>query len=86
MSTEARQKPVKLQLNNSGAWKDVTHFDALHDHVGAKVMDAANTLGTLDAHRVTYRVVTEGALPEVLMTWNKDDGWKEATAHARWAE
>jgi len=86
MSADARQKPVKLQINNTGAWKDVTHFDAQHDHVGDQVLEAANTLGQIDAHRVSYRLVTEGALPEVLMSWSKDGGWKEAAAHARSAE
>ncbi|MGJ7611809.1 MULTISPECIES: hypothetical protein [unclassified Variovorax] len=81
-AAEVRRKPVKLQLNNSGAWKDVIHFDAVNDVSSEHVLDAANTLGNLDAHRVTFRVVTEGQLPEVLMTWNKADGWKKARGQA----
>ena len=82
MSAVARLRPIKLQLNNSGAWKDVTHFDASDDAVGQQVLDAADTLGRINAHRVTYRLVTEDALPAVLMTWNKDVGWKKAAPHA----
>lgn len=82
MTKDARKKPVKLQLNNSGAWKDVIHFDAANDIAAERAMGAADTLGNLDAHRLTFRVVIEGASPEVLMTWNKDEGWKKARGQA----
>ncbi|KLN57647.1 hypothetical protein [Variovorax paradoxus] len=77
MTSGARLRPVKLQINNSGAWKDIAHFDAGNDVACMHVLDAAKTLGEIDAQRVQYRVVTEDALPEVLMTWSKDDGWKD---------
>ncbi|HEX7866553.1 MAG TPA: hypothetical protein VF555_16475 [Variovorax sp.] len=81
MKTDTREKPVKLQLNNTGAWKDVVHFDAANDIASETVLDAANTLGGLDAGRVTFRIVTEDALPEVLMSWSKANGWKKAAPH-----
>lgn len=41
-------RPVKLQLNNSGAWKSVIGFDAGDDAASAVAMDCAEQLGRLD--------------------------------------
>ena len=76
MKQTSRSQPVKLQRNNSGAWKDVIHFDAASDIGSMHVEHAADTLGKLNAGRVSFRIVTEGALPQVLKSWTKDEGWK----------
>lgn len=72
-------KPVKLQVNNSGAWKDVVRFDA-GDHVASsEVMEAAATLGRI-ADRTTWRICTDDGLQSVLMHWSVKHGWKARNA------
>jgi hypothetical protein len=67
-------KPVKLQVNNSGAWKDVVRFDAADAVVSGEVMDAAATLGRIGG--VSWRVCTADALQLSLMYWSAEHGWE----------
>jgi len=78
MSRE-RKKPVKLQANTSGAWKDVVRFDADNTRAAAEVMDAAETLGRVSAGDTTFRVVIDDGLGMVLYRWEIDHGWKEVS-------
>ncbi|WP_198086634.1 hypothetical protein [Variovorax sp. E3] len=78
MKNDARERPLKLQLNNSGAWKDVVHFDGADETEAERVLEAATTLGDLDTGNVTFRVVTEDAYPEVVTSWSKHFGWRTA--------
>jgi hypothetical protein len=72
MSTVAR--PVKLQVNERGSWRDVVRFDAGNDFATEKVMDAANSLGAA-CPSTKYRIATDEALPQVLMYWKAETGW-----------
>ena len=40
-------------------------------------MNAARHIGFYATHDVRFRVVRDDALNEPLMTWTKQDGWKE---------
>jgi len=70
-------KPAKLQANTAGAWKDVARFDVADEEACACVMNAARDIGFHATHDVKFRVVRDDALNEPLMTWTKQDGWKE---------
>jgi hypothetical protein len=71
-------RPVKLQVNTSGAWKDVVRFDAGNDVAASSVMEAAKTLGEINDGRITFRIASDEPLPFVLSRWSKADGWIEA--------
>lgn len=67
-------KPVQLQVNNTGAWKNVCSFDA-DDHVGGvKVMQAADLLQQVDPS-LKFRIATRDSLNEALMHLVKGE-WK----------
>lgn len=73
-----RARPVKLQVNTSGAWRDVIRFDASKEVESAEVMGAAETLGRIS--RCAFRVVVAdegGRSPLVLTVWAVDTGWKD---------
>lgn len=76
-------KPCKLQMNNSGAWKDITHFDAADEERTDDLMNAAAQLADVvnDAAKkpqLTLRVVTADALPAVLMHYKgREQGWRD---------
>jgi len=78
------QKPVTLELNNSGAWKLLGRFDAADDEQTALVLDAAETLvQTLHNSEnprgcPTLRVAIADSLQEVLYRWDITRGWHEA--------
>jgi len=77
-------KPVKLQLNNSGAWKDIVRFDAADEdrtdaimNAGAQLADAANE--GLKKPQFTLRIVTDEPYPAVLMRYEGfEGGWRDA--------
>jgi hypothetical protein len=60
------QKPVQLQVNNSGAWKTVLRFDAADEVKGDKVQRAALMLAEA-VPDLRMRIATTDALPIVLM-------------------
>lgn len=76
MST-TRTKPVKLQINDSGSWRNVIRFDAADDQVAAQVMEAAATLGHA-SERTTFRIAIDDCLSTTLMRWSREKGWKKA--------
>ena len=76
-SAPVPMKPAKLQVNTAGAWKDVARFDVAEEAACAAVMNAARDIGFYATHDVRFRVVRDDALNEPLMTWTKQDGWKE---------
>lgn len=77
-------KPVKLELNNSGAWKRLGSFDAADDNQAALVMDAAEELvktlhNSEDPKRCpTMRIRIDDSLGAVLMRWELMRGWYDA--------
>lgn len=70
-------KMVKLQVNNSGAWKDVLKFDASENHVGAEIQDAVHQMGIHDPRNISFRIAIDDSMNEVLLVWTKAEGWKE---------
>ena len=70
-------KAAKLQANTAGAWKDVVRCDVADEAACTAVMNAARDIGFYATHDVRFRVVRDDALNEPLMTWTKQDGWKE---------
>lgn len=76
-------KPCKLQMNNSGAWKDVAHFDAGDEeradaimNAGAQLADAVND--GAKKPRLTLRIVADDAMADVLMRYdNREHGWRD---------
>ncbi|KPU91117.1 hypothetical protein APR50_17290 [Variovorax paradoxus] len=70
------KKPAKLQVNTSGAWKDVVRFDATDVAETDRVTDAADELGQVGAGAITFRLVSDEALPRVLFRWTHPVGWK----------
>jgi hypothetical protein len=68
-------KPVKLQVNTSGAWRDVIGFDAGSDVECTEVMRAAETLGRIS--KAKFRVVIKDSLQTPLLHWTPEAGWKE---------
>lgn len=80
----AVQKPVRLELNNSGSWKVLGRFDAADDEQSALVLDAAEELvktlhNSEDPKRCpTLRVSMDDGLGSVLLRWALDLGWRDA--------
>ncbi len=71
-------KPAKLQVNLAGAWKDVAPFDAADEFASGAILDSANCIGMQASVDLRFRIVSAmDALPEPLMHWTRDDGWKE---------
>jgi len=83
MSQAAMAKPVRIELNNSGAWKVLGRFDAADEDQTALVLDAAEDLiKTLNnggpAKRCpTLRVSTDDGLGAVLLRWDLEGGWRD---------
>ena len=71
-------KPVKLQVNTSGAWKNLVAFDAADGPKCAQALEAAEMLGNLHGGSVAFRVATDDASSLALMHWSKGEGWREA--------
>jgi hypothetical protein len=88
MNTKTMIKPVRLELNNSGAWKLLGHFDAADDMQTDEVMNAAEalvkalhwTLPETQSCRTTLRVnmgTAGDTTSDVLMRWTMEDGWRD---------
>lgn len=77
------QKPCKLELNNSGAWKTLGKFDAALEDATDDIMTAAvhlaealNAPDTGRTAQVSLRIVAEGDTAP-LMTWKQGEGWRK---------
>jgi hypothetical protein len=88
-TTKPAPRPVRLELNNSGAWKLLGTFDAGDDEQTSLVLDAAEELiRTLHNSEEpkgcpTLRVSTVDTLPVVLLRWALLDGWRNAVTGDR---
>lgn len=77
-------KPVRLEFNNSGAWKVLGRFDAADDEQTSLVLDAAEDLiktlhNSEDPKRCpTLRVSIDDWLGSVLLRWCIERGWTDA--------
>lgn len=77
------QKPCKLELNNSGAWKTLGKFDAAVEDATDDIMTAAEHLAealnapyTGRTALVSLRIIAEGDTAP-MMTWKQGKGWRE---------
>lgn len=88
MGTTDHRKPVRLELNNSGAWKVLGRFDAADDEQTSLVLDAAEDLikvlhNSFDPKGCpTLRVSIDDALQTVLLRWSIERGWRDAKTGA----
>ncbi len=76
-------KPVRLEFNNSGAWKVLGRFDAADEVTADHVLDAADTLfwglhQGMGRRASTLRVSTDDGLGIVLMRWDIENRWRDA--------
>lgn len=77
-------KPVRLELNNSGAWKVLGRFDAADDEQTALVLDASEEMvktlhNSEEENRCpTMRVSMADGLQAVLLRWDLARGWRDA--------
>lgn len=78
------KKPVRLEFNNSGAWKVLGRFDADDQEQASLVLDAAEDLvKTLHNSEnpkgcPTLRVSMADGLGAVLMRWDIERGWRDS--------
>ena len=78
------KKPVRLEFNNSGAWKVLGRFDADDEDQASLVLDAAEDLvktlhNSEDPKRCpTLRVSHDDCLCEVILRWDLARGWRDA--------
>lgn len=74
MSNNQNIKPVKLQINTAGAWRNVIAFDASDEDASNKVLEASPVLAGVG--QATLRIVIDDGLQEVLTHWTPDKGWQ----------
>lgn len=77
-------RPVRLEINNSGAWKLLATFDAGDDALTEKARAAGQLLGELGGERTSLRICTNEALPVVLVRWTAPRGWAEVASDRQW--
>lgn len=65
---------LRLELNNTGAWKVVTRFVAGDEHATGVVQETAYALAKIDT-KAKWRIITETAQPKVLAYCTHDQGW-----------
>jgi len=78
------QRPVQLQLNNSGSWKTLAKFDADNADACDKARTIGQLLGRLGDARTKLRIATDAVLPIVLLRWDSTNGWWEVQGHRQW--
>ncbi|MFT4243529.1 MAG: hypothetical protein QM569_14750 [Acidovorax sp.] len=76
-------KPMKLQANTAGAWKDVITFDGAEDHVTDEVMNNVHFLGIHDSGNASFRIIAIDPLIGVLARWTRAEGWKKEQRRAQ---
>ena len=71
------EKPVNLQINDSGAWRQVVSFDAADEALGAKVMAHAADLAGVVNPKARLRIAMKPFPNSVLLYWDALQGWHE---------
>jgi hypothetical protein len=66
-------RPGKLQVNTTGAWRNVLDFDASN---GDQVMEYAAQLFAWAGPKASLRLIAPGDTAP-LMTWSPDKGWQK---------
>lgn len=85
--SDVMKKPVRLEINNSGAWKVIGRFDAANEDAADAVLNAAGDLAAAlndpasgRTGLVTLRVSMAEAPHDVLMYWESmETGWRDRT-------
>jgi hypothetical protein len=72
----AATKPVRLQFNQMGAWRNALDFDAADPNASGEVMFYAAMLGTCTNAKA--RIVTTDGLQRALASWDAEKGWCDA--------
>jgi hypothetical protein len=76
------KKPVRLEINNSGAWKVIGRFDACDDEAADDVLNAAEHLASAlisAGARLSMRVSMAEPPHDALMRWtDAETGWRDA--------
>jgi hypothetical protein len=73
---------VRLEINNSGAWKMLGKFDAADDFQADDILNGAERLASVlveAGNRLTMRVSMADAPHSVIMRWtDAETGWRDA--------
>lgn len=73
-------RPCKLQINTSGAWRDVLRLDLddVVDH-GALQDAAADLVRIADpSGRTSLRITVADSLQTTIVRWDAKNGWRQA--------
>lgn len=77
-------KPVTLQINPSGSWRNVCAFNAADANASALIMDAAATIAAHSYGTPCLRVVRmDNGYATPLTHWTIGAGWKDWNGEAR---
>lgn len=71
------KKPCILQINSSGAWRNIVRFDAAEQVAVDAAMEHGSLLVRLTEPQSKLRVVMDDGFQTPLMLWKLDTGWKE---------
>jgi len=72
-------RPCKLQINTSGAWRDLLKFDI--DTVDSDALQdaAADLVRAADpTDRTSLRITMADSLQTTLIRWDAEHGWRKA--------
>lgn len=76
MNAGISQRPVTLQINSAGAWRNVCRFNAANDATGRLILKAAATIATHADGGVSLRIVEiQDGYPSPLASWSIKAGW-----------
>ena len=67
-------RPILLQVNNSGAWKTVARWNAADDVASTRAHDAVELLDQINDN-YTWRIATGDGAQLVLKRWDATRGW-----------
>lgn len=73
-------RPVQLQINQSGAWRTALRWNARDDVVSDRILDAADALLRAVSEAGTHakgRVATDDGLQVAILHWQSDTGWTD---------
>lgn len=73
-------KPVRLQFNQKGAWRNALDFDAANETTAAEVQHHAAMLAWCTAARA--RIVTTDGAQTALAHWTQETGWVNSSTGA----
>lgn len=72
-------RPCKLQINQSGAWRDVLRFDIDLVDVEALQFAAANLVLLADPNgNTSLRIATADTFQTALIRWTAKRGWADS--------